>query len=318
MLYRSTRNNLDSFTAHRALRVDCAIGSGFILPLRVPMLDELQIENMKHADYTQNIADVLNPFFASKLTSWDIESAIGKKALQIVDCNQNVMIAQCWHNPIGDIDYIIKSVFDLLCSDKTAKPTLWAQLAIRISLIAATSLRLFEKENTKVDIAVNSGDFMQALAAYYCRLMGLPIRKIHIACNENSAIWDFIYRGTLNCGASLQKTPYPLLDIVIPHLFEAYLYLAYGLHEVKRFAESAKANAVYALPEDARFPSADNIFASVIGQERINTVISSFHSNNGFRISPYAAFSLGAMQDYRAKAGESCLTVIFEENAPEV
>lgn len=313
MLYRSTRSKLDSFTPYRALRLSNGTDGGFILPLQVPVLDDTKMEMMKKAAFSQNIADVLNLFFGTGVTAWDIESAIGKTPVQTVSCGQKIVLAQCWKNPAFKLEYFQQSLFARLCPDKDIKATPWAKVAVRIAFIAATVLSICEEE---VDIAVNAGDFEQALAVYYSRNMGLPIRKILIACNENSNVWDFTYRGTIHCGATLQKTEYPALDSVIPELFEAYLFLAYGYEETQRFAELAANKQDYQLSDEMQVPATDDFFASVVGQERIPAVINSFRGNNGLTVNPYTAFSLGVLQDYRAKAGESSLTLVFEEAAP--
>lgn len=313
MLYRSTRSKLDSFTPYRALRLSKGANGGFILPLQIPVLAAAKMEMMKKADFSQNVADMLNLFFGTEVTAWDIESAIGKTPVQTVPCGQKIVLAQCWKNPAFKMEYFQQSLFARLCPDKDVKATPWANVAIRIAFIAATLLSICEED---ADVAVNAGNFDQALAVYYSRKMGLPIRKILIACNENSNVWDFIYRGTIHCGATLQKTAYPAQDSVIPELFEAYLFLAYGYEETRRFVELAADKQAYQLSEEMQYPATDDLFASVVGQERIPAVINSFRSNNGLTVNPYTAFSLGVLQDYRAKAGESSLTVVFEEAAP--
>ena len=313
MLYRSTRNKLDSFTAYRALRMNKASDGGLILPFRVPVLEGSQIADMRNAGLLQNFADILNLFFGTEFTAWDMESTIGKIPVQTVECGQKIVLIHCWKNPASKMEYFQQSIFKRLCPDEGMNPTLWARVAIRIAFIAATVLGLAEKE---VDIGVNASDFEQALAVYYCRKIGIPIRKILIACNENSNIWDFTYRGTIHCGATLKTTNYPAQDKVVPDLFEAFMFLHYGYGETQLFRECVSGKRDYLLPEEANLPAADDLFVSVIGQDRIPGVISSFRSNNGVSLNTYTAFTLGAVQDYRAKAGESSLTVIFEEEAP--
>ena len=313
MLYQSTRNKIDSFTAHRALRIDHADDGGLILPIYMPAFDAEAVAQMKDADALKNIADILNLFFGTGLTAWDVESAIGKMPVQIVECGQKIVIAQCWKNPASKINYYEQSLYALLCPEQERMITLWAKVAIRISLMIATMVQLSEKE---VDIAVNAADFLQFIAAYYCREMGMPIRKILIGCNENSNVWDFVYRGSMQCGAALTKTAYQEQDKVVPDLFEAYLFLAYGREETLRYLNCASAKQVYQLPEETVIPAENNLFASVVGQDRIPAVISSFRTNNNVSINAYTAFSLGALRDYRAKAGESTTTIVFEESAP--
>lgn len=313
MLYRSTRSKVDSYTPYRALRLHKGEENGYILPLQIPTLNTDQIEGMKNAEYLRNVADILNLFFGTTFTAWDIESTIGKTPLQTVVCGQKIVLAQWWKNPASQFSHYQQALFVRLCPEKGIKPTIWAKVAVRISLIAATILSLAENE---VDIAVNAADFEQAFAVYYCRRMGIPIRKILIACNENSNVWDFVNRGELHCGATLRKTAYPQQDKVIPDLFEAYFFLAYGYEQTQCFLNAMVNCHDYQLPEETEIPANDNLFVSVVGQERIPVVINSFYSNNGLSVNPYTAFSIGVLQDYRAKAGESCTTVIFEDVSP--
>lgn len=313
MLYKATRNNLDTFTSHRSLYLNKAADGGFLLPMNTPVFLKTQIEQMRKQELLQNTAQILNVLFDARLTAWDLESVVGKVPLKQISCGQKTAVVQCWMNPGNSLTYMLQSIFNRLCNEKGAEPTTWARTAIRASLIGAAALNNVNEMAEKVDIAVNAGDFEQAFAAYYCRLMGFPIRKILIACNENSAIWDFAYRGSLNCGMTLQRTAYPALDKVVPDLFEPYVYLTYGPNETGKFVNATEQMTVYQLPEDAQLPVNDDLFVSVISQDRIQTVISSFQSNNGVRVHPYTAFSLGVLQDYRAKAGDSILTLLFEE-----
>lgn len=313
MLYRSTRNKIDSYTSYRALRLHKGLDGGFILPLRVPVFDSAEIEQMRNVEPLCNIARFLNLFFGTDFTHWDIESTIGKTPLQTVSCGQKILVTQWWKNPASRFSYYQQALLERICPDKGAKQAIWSKVAVRISLIAATVLSIAEDE---VDVAVIAGDFEQALAVCFCRRMGLPIRKILIACNENSNVWDFVHRGEMHCGAALQKTAYPEQDKVIPDLFEAYFFLAYGYEETQRFLDTASNCGDYKLPEETQIPATDNFFVSVVGQERIPAVISSFYANNALTVNPYTAFSLGVLQDYRAKAGESCTTVIFEDVSP--
>ncbi len=316
MLYRSTRSKLDSYTSYKALRMEKSDNGGQILPLRVPYLDETDMKRFKDSAFLQVVSDILNRFFTTDITPWDLYSAVGKTPLQIVECGQKTILAQYWKNPGNEMEYLLRSIFSCICKDSGAMPTSWSRVAIRTGLIAATVMQVSEKGTLQVDLAVNAGDFEQVLSAYYCKRMGLPVRNILIACNENSNIWDFVNRGTIHCGAPLIKTGYPCQDAVIPELFEHFLFLAYGYEETEHFVHQMEHKRDYQLPEDADILAAQDFFVSVVSQERIPMVLNSFKSNNGVTVNPYTAFSLATLQDYRAKAGESSLTIVFEESAP--
>ena len=58
------------------------------------------------------------------------------------------------------------------------------------------------------------------------------------------------------------------------------------------------------------------IFVSVVGKDRVPTVISSVYRSNLCILDPYTAISYGSMQDYRAKTGEGNPTVLLWDSYP--
>ena len=60
----------------------------------------------------------------------------------------------------------------------------------------------------------------------------------------------------------------------------------------------------------------DGMFVSVVGKDRVDSLISSIYRSNECILDPYTAISYGGLQDYRAKTGESCPTVLLWERSP--
>jgi len=58
-----------------------------------------------------------------------------------------------------------------------------------------------------VNLIVPSGNFGNALGGYYAKKMGLPVKKILIASNENNILTDLITRGATTCGGGVSKRP---------------------------------------------------------------------------------------------------------------
>ena len=63
MLYVTTRNNRDPFTAYRAMREGRGPDGGFFLPFRHPMFSSEEINALAEKTFGQCVAEVLNRLF---------------------------------------------------------------------------------------------------------------------------------------------------------------------------------------------------------------------------------------------------------------
>ena len=61
---------------------------------------------------------------------------------------------------------------------------------------------------------------------------------------------------------------------------------------------------------------AEGFFASVVSSDRIHAVIRSVYRSCAYFMDPYAAFSFAGLQDFRAKTGESKLTLLLADRSP--
>lgn len=77
-----------------------------------------------------------------------------------------------------------------------------------------------------IDICIPTGNFGNMLGAVFARRLGLPIRRLIAASNENNVIADFIRTGTYDLRKRLfQKTISPSIDILVSSNLERFLYL---------------------------------------------------------------------------------------------
>lgn len=317
MLYATTRSKTDSYTAHRVLLEDCAQDGGRFLPFRMPKYDRVQIDQIKDQTFGETVAQVLNLFFSCRLTGWDIDCCIGKAGAKITAMSHRVLLAELWHNPQGDISCLIDRLYEKLCGDTPErKVSDWANIAIRIAFLFAIYGQLQKIGFHSFDIAVNSGDFSAPMAAWYARNMGLPIGTIVCTCNENSTPWDFLHRGEMNTGTAVVHTDTDLLDVTNPVGLERLIFSTLGFEETKKYTEILQRKGVYQIRPDMVKQLSAGMFVSVVGKDRVEPVISSVYRSNNCILDPYTAVSYGGLQDYRAKTGESCPTVLLWEKSP--
>lgn len=89
-----------------------------------------------------------------------------------------------------------------------------------LDLVSSSQIEMGQE----IDFAVPTGNFGNILAAYYAKQMGLPIRKLHCASNENNVLTDFLATGEYNVNRTFYKTMSPSMDILISSNLERLLF----------------------------------------------------------------------------------------------
>ena len=306
MLYTTTRNNTETYTDHRVLLEDRAPGGGLFIPIHFPVLGQKEIAAMKNQSFGEIISYVLNLFFPDRLTSWDVDCCIGKHPAKIISVSHNVFLAKLWDNPQSEYSYLCSKLYDKLCSSEGKSVTEWCNIAIRVSVLFGLYGLLQKNRIRAFDICVNKYDSFDLIAAVYAKSMGLPVDKVIYTCDESDSIWDFFHKGELNAAA--------LSDTVL----ERYIYNTLGYQQVQCFTESIVHNKAYRIASDQIALLNNNIFISVVGKDRLESLLAAFLSTNHLIVDPRTAMSLGGLQDYRSQAGERNPVIMLWEHAPSL
>lgn len=80
------------------------------------------------------------------------------------------------------------------------------------------------EDGEEVDFSVASGNLNAAIAGYYAKKMGLPIRKIFVPFNRNKAALDLFTKGSLNAEKSFRRDMERGLDVCAPLNAERFLF----------------------------------------------------------------------------------------------
>lgn len=309
MLYISSRSKTDSFTAHRTLCVDRAPDGGVFIPYTIPQFSAGELQQLKKGSFGQIVANILNLFFACKLTAWDVDICVGRTPVRLNEMSRRLLTAECFHNPARDYSYMETHLYSRLTEGKEEQvPTAWSKIAIRIALLFGICSLMPETVDS-FDIAVNTGDFTVPMAAWYARKMGLPVRIIICSCNDSDSRWDLIQRGELNTAAAFGRS-------CVPDQVEGLIFHKFGTEEANALSAVCNKKGTYRLSDEALSAFGEGLAAAVVGTDRIASLIRSVYRTNSYYITDAAAVSYGALQDYRASTGESRYTLILMDTSP--
>jgi threonine synthase len=100
----------------------------------------------------------------------------------------------------------------------------WARVAAQIVYYFKAYFAATQADSEQVDFAVPSGNFGNICAGYVARRMGLPIRRLILATNENSVLDEFFRTGRYRVRRKVHETSSPSMDISKASNFERYVF----------------------------------------------------------------------------------------------
>ena len=146
--------------------------------------------------------------------------------------------------------------------------------------------------------------------------MGLPIGNIICGCNSNGGFWDLLNRGEFSTGDIVTDTSTPEADIVVPRNLERLICATLGVEETKQYLLCCSKGRTYRLSEDFLQILGKGLFAAVISDSRVASIIPGVYHTCGYVLSPYAALAYGSLQDYRAMTGHTNPALLVAERSP--
>ena len=304
MLYLTTRNKADSYTAHKVLRSETAPDGGHFLPMQLPILSDIQLAAIEQMTFGEAAAFTMNLFFGTQLTGWDVDFAIGRQVMNLVSIGHRVNVSESWHNPAGSHAYMAQRLYSLVVGEKAPKqkPNLWFSTCVDIAVILGAYGMLCRREIYAFDVAIETGDLQMLLALRYAQKMGIPIQKIILGSLDGDGLWEFFSYGDYSTGRNY-----------LPSGLEALLWLEFGADIAKQYLMKAEKRSIYKLSVNQLEQFREGIFLAVVGDGRAADVAASSLRTVQYAMEPGAARAFGALQDYRAKTGENRNTLLFSK-----
>jgi len=193
----------------------------------------------------------------------------------------------------------------------------WARVAAQIVYYFAGYFAATRTNAEQVDFAVPSGNFGNILAGHVAREMGLPIRRLILATNENDVLDEFFRTGRYRPRASAEThaTSSPSMDISRASNFERFIHDAVARDPaiVRALWAELRATGGFDLagtPHWTRVQQAGFVSGRSTHADRLAT-IRDVDARYGLTIDPHTADGLKVGREHR----ESAVPLICIETA---
>jgi threonine synthase len=206
----------------------------------------------------------------------------------------------CVEGVFDDCQDIVKAVSNDLAFKRryrigTVNSINWARLLAQVVYYFAGYFQATKTNDERVSFTVPSGNFGNVCAGHVARMMGLPIKRLVVATNENDVLDEFFRTGTYRVRASAEthETSSPSMDISKASNFERFVFDLLGRDGARTrdlFGPRLASAGGFSLSADefARIASYGFVSGSSSHADRVNTIRETFAAT-GVVVDPHTA-----------------------------
>ena len=172
-------------------------------------------------------------------------------------------------------------------------------------------------EGESINVVVPTGNFGNILAAYYAKHLGIPIKKLICASNENKVLYDFFQTGCYNKNRTFTVTNSPSMDILISSNLERLIYSLCEENETanKVLMNQLKEQGSYCITKEMQEKLQDFYGNFATQEETLHTIQSIFKDDN-YVIDTHTAVATCVYDKYREETRDTTKTIIVATASP--
>ena len=173
------------------------------------------------------------------------------------------------------------------------------------------------KNGDSINVCVPTGNFGNILAAYYAKLMGLPIAKLICASNENKVLFDFFSTGDYDRNREFILTQSPSMDILISSNLERLIYRICGndADKNKALMKSLSEQGSYEITAEMKAKLSD-FYGNYATEEETAETIRKVYESDKYIIDTHTAVAACVYDKYVKETGDKTPTVIASTASP--
>lgn len=173
------------------------------------------------------------------------------------------------------------------------------------------------EENEPINVVVPTGNFGNILAACYAKQMGLPIKKLICASNDNKVLYDFFKTGCYNRNREFMLTTSPSMDILISSNLERLIYQIADQNDetARSLMEQLSRNGQYEITPSMEEKLGD-FYGGYASEDETAEAIRSLYRSVGYVMDTHTAVASCVYGKYRKETGDTTKTVIASTASP--
>ena len=169
----------------------------------------------------------------------------------------------------------------------------------------------------EINVVVPTGNFGNILAAYYAKMMGVPIARLICASNENKVLFDFFETGVYDRNREFVLTQSPSMDILISSNLERLIYRIAdeSAADTEALMKALKSQGAYQITEAMR-SKLESFTAGYAGEAKMSETIAGLFHKTGYVIDTHTAVAAAVYDDYKTKTKDETKTIIASTASP--
>ncbi len=198
----------------------------------------------------------------------------------------------------------------------------WGRLSPQIVYYVSTYAQLVADEEIalgdKINIVVPTGNFGNILAAYYAKLMGIPVNKLICASNSNNVLTDFLNTGIYNRNRNFYTTISPSMDILISSNLERLLYHLSGDNDalISDWFGKLSTEGKYEVTDEVKKLLKDSFCAGSCNDDETKATIKDIFEKFSYTCDTHTAVAVKVYEDYKKATGDNTKTIIASTASP--
>lgn len=169
-----------------------------------------------------------------------------------------------------------------------------------------------------INVCVPTGNFGNILAAYYARVMGIPINRLICASNQNNVLTDFINTGTYDRNRTFYNTISPSMDILISSNLERMLFELSGRDDklVCEYMSQLAEYGSYRVDSSIRTKLKREFNAGYCDDQQARDMIAKMWNEQNYLIDPHTAVAFHVLEEYRKETEDDTVTIAVSTASP--